>query len=29
MCLKGDVLIDPKIVIEIADKWYRRINNDK
>lgn len=29
MTLKGDVLIDPRDVIEIANKWYRRINNDK
>lgn len=28
MTLRGDVLIDPRDVIEIADKWYRRINND-
>lgn len=28
MVLNGNVLMDSKDVIEIADKWYRRINND-
>ena len=23
------VLVDPRDVIEIANKWYRRVNNDK
>lgn len=27
--LNGNVLMDSKDVIEIADKWYRRINDNK